>query len=437
MEKEKLRRYLQFLLVVLAAGAIFPLIYLKTNYQETILEVFGMSLQQLNTIYSILGMVFVVGYFPSGILSDKFSAKKLLAVSLFGTAIGGFWFAQVPSYTSVVLIFCIWGIFSVFTFWSSHMKLVKLLAKENEEGKFFGILDGGRGVVEAVLASIAIMIFSGILGNSLAFEDKKAAIVAVIYMYSVALFIVAVLIAIFVEDDKKILLKTASPSEKVDFMNKMKLSDIMKLFKNKYVYLHGGIIFMGYAVFWTVYYLGGFLETNVGVNPVTVGTIMVIVLWMRPVGGVIGGFLADKIGKTTTIMGALTGAGACLAIIALLPVTLGSTIFYALIILLAVFLYAIRGTYWCLLGESKIDNAIMGTAIGVISFIGYLPDIILPAYNSFLFNTFGGNGGYNAYFISSAVLGAAGVVLVLIYAKMSREESKTREKLIVELENAI
>ena len=435
MNKEKLRRYLQFLLVVLAAGAIFPLIYLKTNYQETILEVFGMSLQQLNSIYSILGMVFVVGYFPSGLLSDKFSAKKLLAVSLLGTAIGGFWFAQVPNYTSVVLIFCIWGIFSVFTFWSSHMKLVKMLAKENEEGKFFGILDGGRGVVEAVLASIALMIFSGILGDSLAFEDKKTAIVAVIYMYSIALFAVGVLIALFVEDDKKMLAKSA-PTQKAEAVEKMKLSDIIKLFKNKYVYLQGGIIFMGYAVFWTVYYLGGFLETNVGVNPVTVSTIMVIVLWMRPVGGIVGGFLADKIGKTTTIMGALTGAGACLAIIALLPVTIGSSIFYGMIVLLAVFLYAIRGTYWSLLGESKIDNAIMGTAIGVISFIGYLPDIILPVYNSFLFNTFGGNGGYNAYFISSAVIGAAGVVLVMIFAKLNREDAKKKEKLKVELQNA-
>jgi len=40
---EKLRRYFQFALVVLAAGAIYLLVYLRTNYQESILEVFGMS----------------------------------------------------------------------------------------------------------------------------------------------------------------------------------------------------------------------------------------------------------------------------------------------------------------------------------------------------------------------------------------------------------
>jgi MFS family permease len=416
MSQEKFRRYFQFLLVVLAAGAIFPVIYLRTNYQETILQVYNMTLPQLNTIYSVLGMVFVVGYFPSGLLSDRFSAKKLLAISLFGTALGGFWFAQVPSYTSVVLIFSMWGFFSVFTFWSSHMKIVKLLAKENEEGRFFGILDGGRGVVEAVLASVAILIFSGILGASLALADKRAALVGVIYMYSAVLLITSILIMIFVEDDKKMLAGSESAAPKFKF------SDLKDLFKNKFVYLHGAIIFMGYAVFWTVYYLGGFLETNIGVDPVSVGTVMVVVLWMRPVGGFIGGFLADKFGRTTVQIGALAGAALCLTGVAVLPVATGATVFYGLVVLLGVFLYAIRGTYWSLLGDYKIEAALLGTAIGVISFIGYLPDIILPQYNSFLWATFGGNGGYNAYFISSAVIGLVGVVLVFVFGKLVKKE---------------
>lgn len=418
MSQEKFRRYFQFLLVVLAAGAIFPVIYLRTNYQETILQVYNMTLPQLNTIYSVLGMVFVVGYFPSGLLSDRFSAKKLLAISLFGTALGGFWFAQVPSYTSVLLIFSMWGFFSVFTFWSSHMKIVKLLAKENEEGRFFGILDGGRGVVEAVLASVAILIFSGILGASLALADKRAALVGVIYMYSAVLLITSILIMIFVEDDKKMLASSDNAAPKFKF------SDLKTLFKNKFVYLHGAIIFMGYAVFWTVYYLGGFLETNIGVDPVSVGTVMVVVLWMRPVGGFIGGFLADKFGRTTVQIGALAGAALCLTGVAVLPATTGVMVFYGLVVLLGIFLYAIRGTYWSLLGDYKIEAALLGTAIGVISFIGYLPDIILPQYNSFLWATFGGNGGYNAYFISSAVIGLVGVALVFIFGKLVKKEQR-------------
>jgi len=418
MRQEKFRRYFQFLLVVLAAGSIYPLIYLKTGYQETILQVFNMTLPQLNNMYSVLGLVFVFGYFPSGLLSDKFSARNLLAISLFFTGLGGLWFAQIPAYSNVTIIFAIWGFFSVFTFWSAHMKIVKLLATDNEQGKFFGILDGGRGVVEALLASLAVFIFSSILGGSVDPMVKKDALIGVIYMYSAVLLVTSVLVMFFVQDDKKIVTESKPDVAK----EKFSFANVFKLFKNKFVYLHGGIIFMGYAVFWTVYYLGGFLESNVGISAVTVATIMVVVLWMRPVGGLLGGFLADKIGKDKVQMGSLLGAAICLLAIALLPVATGASFFTAAVVLLGVFLYAIRGTYWSLLGDYKIDAIILGTAIGVISFIGYLPDIILPQFNSYLWATFGANGGYNAYFISSAIVGLVGVVLVFIFGMLVRKE---------------
>ena len=236
MRQEKYKRYFQFLLVVLAAGSIYPLIYLKTNYQETILQVFKMTLPQLNNIYSILGLLFVIGYFPSGLLSDKFSAKKLLAISLFLTGVGGLWFAQIPTFNNVVIIFSIWGIFSVFTFWSAHMKIVKLLASEKDSGKFFGILDGGRGLVEAILASFAVFIFSSILGGSVDPIAKREALIGVIYMYSAVLLITSALIMIFVADDKKIIALTGANAE-AEKVSKFHLGDLLKMFKNKYLKL--------------------------------------------------------------------------------------------------------------------------------------------------------------------------------------------------------
>ncbi|MFT4145796.1 MAG: MFS transporter [Mobilitalea sp.] len=424
MKQKNFRRYFQFLLIVLAAGAIYPVIYLRTNYQVTILEVFDLTQVQLNNFYSMLGMAYVIGYIPSGIIADKISAKKLITISLLGTSICGFWFAQVPGHTSVNIIFFLWGIFSVFTFWSAHMKIVKMLSRSNEEGRFFGILDGGRGVVEALMASIGLAVFAVILGSSEALVDKQSAIVGVVYLYSAIVLIVAILIFIFVDDDKKLAAMSENSGERVE-SEKFHLKDVGKLLKNKYVYLMGGIIFMGYAVFWTVYYIGGFLQTNVGIDAVSVGTITVIVLWMRPVGGFIGGFLADRIGRPTTIRIALAGAALLLAVGAVMPVS-ATKLFPVMMIVLGIFLYMIRGTYWSLLGMSKIEAAMMGTAIGVISFIGYLPDIILPQLNSFLWATFGDQGGYNAYFIVSAVLGVIGIAILAIYARLNSLEKKAR-----------
>jgi MFS family permease len=419
MKKGDLRRYFQFALIILAAGVIYPVIYLRTNYQVTLLEVFNLSQVQLNNFYSMLGLAYVIGYIPSGLLADRISAKWLIAVSLLGVSLCGFWFAQVPSSGSVNAIFFLWGIFSVFTFWSSHMKIVKMLSKSNEEGRFFGILDGGRGVVEALMASIGLAIFASVLGSSEALQDKHAAMVSVIYLYSAIVFVAAILIMIFVESDKKLVMMSGSTGERAE-SDKFHIKDVGLLLKNKFIYLMGGIIFMGYAVFWTVYYIGGFLQTNKMMDAVTVASITVIILWMRPVGGLLGGILADKIGRPKTNGGALAGAALFLVAAALLPLTgLGIN---AAVIALGIFLYAIRGTYWSFLGMSKIPTAMMGTAIGLISFIGYLPDIILPQMNSFLWNKFGDQGGYVAYFIVSAVFGLLGIAIIAIYASLNQKE---------------
>lgn len=427
MKQGNLRRYFQFFLIVLAAGAIYPVIYLRTNYQVTILEVYNLTQPQLNNFYSMLGMAYVIGYIPSGIIADRISAKKLISISLFGTAICGFWFAQVPSPGTVSVIFFLWGIFSVFTFWSAHMKIVKMLSRANEEGRFFGILDGGRGVVEALMASIGLAIFAAVLGNSEVLADKQAALTSVVYLYSAIVLVVAILIFIFVDEDKKLAALSENSGERSSD-EKFHLKDVGTLLTNKYVYLMGGIIFMGYAVFWTVYYIGGFLQTNVGIDAVTVGTITVVVLWMRPVGGFIGGFLADRIGRPTTIKIALGGAALFLVVASIMPVS-ASTLFPIIVVVLGIFLYMIRGTYWSLLGMSKIEAAMMGTAIGVISFIGYLPDIILPQMNSFLWATFGDQGGYNAYFIVSGVFGLLGIVILTVYAKLNSKEKKVQKGL--------
>jgi sugar phosphate permease len=428
MKQSNFRRYFQFFLIILAAGAIYPVIYLRTNYQVTLLEVFNLSQVQLNNFYSMLGMAYIIGYIPSGLIADKISAKKLIGISLIGVAACGFWFAQIPSAGSVSIIFFLWGIFSVFTFWSSHLKVVKMLSRSNEEGRFFGILDGGRGVVEALMASIGLGIFAAILGNSELLADKQSAMVAVIYLYSAVVLAAGILILIFVDNDEKLNSMSENSGERSED-EKFHLKDVGKLLKNKYVYLMGGIIFMGYAVFWTVYYIGGFLQTNVGIDAVTVGTITVIILWMRPVGGFIGGFAADRFGRTKTISFALIGAAVFLTISAMLPVSSPQTMFAIVAVILGIFLYMIRGTYWSLLGQSKIEVAMMGTAIGVISFIGYLPDIILPQMNNFLWATFGDNGGYNAYFIVSAVFGLLGVVILSVYAKMNSKEKEMEKAL--------
>jgi len=424
MNESNFKRYFQFLLIVLAAGSIYPLIYLRGNYQETILEVFGITLEQLNFIYSALGIAFIAGYFPSGWLADKFSAKKLISLSLLVCGLAGLWFAQIPSYNTVLIIFVIWGIFSVFTFWSSHLKIVKLIAKKEEEGRFFGILDGGRGVVEAVLATIALLIFTNVSGG---YDERNfEALQSVIYMYAFVMIAVSVLIFIFVQDDSKSPKASEISNEPKAPAAQLNAETLKKIVGNKYVWIMGSIIFMSYSLVWTVFFLGGFLQTNVEISAIRVGQVMVISLWMRPVGGIIGGILADKFGKGKILGTALAFGAAGLLALSLVPVATTPQFFFeATVIFVSLMIYTIRGLYWSLLGDCKIDESVLGLSIGFISLLGYLPDFIVPMVSTALLTMFGGYAGQNAFFVFGAIMGTLGILMIIVFSTSLKKEIKS------------
>ena len=72
--------------------------------------------------------------------------------------------------------------------------------------------------------------------------------------------------------------------------------------------------------------------------------------------------------------------------------------------------YAIRGIFWSTLDSCGIPVAIKGLAIGVMSFIGYSPDIYLPLLNGYLLELYPGKLGYNLYFGFITVMGVLGTL---------------------------
>lgn len=205
---------------------------------------------------------------------------------------------------------------------------------------------------------------------------------------------------------------------------KFELKKVGALLKNKSIFVLSVIIFMSYSLTWTLYYFSGFLQSNVGIDAVTVGVIMTIVLWLRPVGGFVGGFIGDKLGRPKTIFTVLLCSAVLLIVVSALPVSSGNTLFIALILILSFFIYAVRGTYWSLMDDCKIDPSIVGTALGFTALLGYLPDIVIPMFNTAMFNNYGANGGYNAYFIGSAIMGFVGVVFIAIFMRLIKKDGE-------------
>ena len=138
------------------------MLYLRQFYQDTMLDLFQITRTQLGYLYSALGTTFLVCYLPSGWLADRLPPRWLISFSLAGTGALGFWYANAsaPTYATLMAIFCGWGVTTGLTFWASVIKRVKTIARPSEQGRFFGFLDGGRGLIEALLATASLALFA-------------------------------------------------------------------------------------------------------------------------------------------------------------------------------------------------------------------------------------------------------------------------------------
>lgn len=403
-----LSRYLQLALLVLAAGAIYPMLYLRQVYQSTMLEALAISNSELGYLYSILGTAFLLSYLPSGWLADRISPRYLISFSLLGTGALGLWYAQLPGFRTLLAIFCGFGITTGLTFWASLIKRVKMLAGDEEQGRFFGVLDGGRGLVEALLATVAITLFAHVTETQ---AGKNAeGLRLVIHFYAICCMVLGVALGMLRDPQSGRVEAVAAKGNLLD--------DLRTLLRIPELWLVTAIVFCGYHFFWATYSFSAYLqEGGFGLSATAAGVITTIKLWMRPVGGIGGGWLGDRFSKIGVLTWAMLLSALGMLGLVLLPSlhVLGVLVF--LVIFIGLMTYAIRGLYWAILDDCRIPLRVTGLAIGIISVVGYSPDVYLPLLNGWITDRFPGFLGYQIYFSYVVAMGLFGVVATLTLKK--------------------
>ena len=402
---DKGSRYFQLMLLVLAAGAIYPVLYLRQVYQTTMLEVFQISHSELGYLYSMLGTIFLLSYLPSGWLADRIAPRFLIFFSLVATGALGLWYSTAPSMSGLMIIFGCWGLTTGLTFWASVLKRVKMIAGHSEQGRFFGVLDGGRGLVEALLATIALGLFA--LATETRGESATEGFRHVVYLYSFTCIAIGCVL-VLIKDPKSM-----ADTETVEKGKFNLFSDLATLVRIPELWLVTAIVFCGYHIFWATYSFSDYLQGN-GMTAVMAGTITTIKLWMRPIGGIGGGWLGDRFSNISVLVVALFLASLAMIGLILFPALHSLGLLIGTVIFIGLMTYAIRGLYWAILDTCDIPLRITGLAIGIISVVGYLPDAFIPLINGYLTEHFPGALGYQLYFGYIAAVGLLGTLAAII-----------------------
>ncbi len=402
-------RYLKLAVLVVVAGNIYPLIYLRQNFEVSLLDAFGITSAQLGQNYAMLGVIYTVTYIPSGWLADRVSPRVLMSLSLLMAGLLGAWFSTFPSFAATQVIFAGWGIAAGLTFWSALIKATAVLAEHNEQGRFFGILEGGRGLIEAILATIAVAIFA--YATTSVGQDTAQGLQKVIWMY-VSFMLILAPVSYFVLTDH-----APSSATSHDATKQGTAQELKTLLSTPGVWLCAVCILTGYQLYWATYSFSAYLQNNFGMTAVAVGAITAANLWMRPIGAAIAGFTGDLLNLEKTLAYLMIACSTALLCLGLLPVATGKLIVLAVVLTMGLFSFGIRGLYWATLEHSGVSTKTMGLAIGFISLIGYAPHIYLPILNSYLVTEFPEKLGYALYFGSISAMGLIGAFAAFLLAR--------------------
>lgn len=409
-------RYWQLSLLILAAGTIYPIPYIRQNFENSMLETFRMTQAQLGECSSLLGLMFFLTYAPSGWLADRFKPNKLLAFSMAGTGLLALWLATAPPIAHIKVIFLGLGITSGLTLWGSLIKTTSLLAPHDQQGRYFGLLESGRGIVEALLATIALALFAFYLEELMA--DTSTAMTVVINFYGGTALALSPLILLFLQTPER---AAADPARHHGLGGTW--ADITVLIGNQSVWLSGLVILIGYQLFWVTYSFAGLLESVFGLSAITVGTITVARLWMRPIGPLVAGFLGDKFHAVRFLSWLLLAAAIALVSMPLLPLGAGLIVLLPIVLIVSLLTFGIRGIYWATLDDCNVSAPTRGLAIGLISVLAYTPDIYVPMVQALCLSIWEGKAGYAAYYSVFASTGVLGFWAARRLVKISEQSS--------------
>ena len=397
---------------MLAAESIYILPYVLARvFRPTFLDVFNLTNLELGGLFSIYGVVAFFSYLYGGVLADRYSPRKLLSISLIFTSLGGLIMMTYPSYLIMQLLFAYWGFTTVFIFWAPMLKATRAIGGVKMQGKTFSFLDGGRGVVASSIGLIGVLIFSVLITedvSSLTLSEKQEVFKYVIGASSLIVFIIGIVVYAYLKIELK-------DDEKIG-----NIKSLLELAKLKSVWLISFIIlcaYMGYKItdVYSLYASEVMLFDEI--NAARVGALQ---QYLRPIVCISVAFFTDKNGNINNIViGFLVMMlGSILFASGLIKVSM-NILFIISLIIVATGTYAIRGLYFSILKDGKIPYILSGTAIGLISIVGYSPDIFATPLYGYLLDNFPGIRGHQYVYLILFISSIVGIYVSLKFKKLN------------------
>ena len=425
------KRVLTMLSLILAGETIFlPAFHLGRYFKSSLLTTFGIDEFQLGQLGGVYGICATVCYFLGGPIADRWAPRKLMVVSLLATGMGSLYMATIPSFFGLCLLFGFWGVTTILAFWAPLIRATRELAGEEGQARAFGILDGGRGLASAVIASVAAYSFSVMMSSQVTSVDLAEAIAVkrLILSYGCFCALAAIFVWLLVPDP------TISPggeAKSEQLQSTPLLRRLAIVLQSPAIWLQAVVIIAAYSAFKMLDNYGLYAQDAYGLSRADSAKLIANISYARVGSAIIAGWVADRwLGVRATI---LVAFGLLLTTYALfLAIAPSHDLLWLLtlnMVVSCIGFFALRGIYFALLEDSGIPRQLTGTAVGVISFVGYAPEIYMGPLTGWLIREARANGnvlvGYQQIFTILTALSLCGAFAAFALRWVGGEKGKT------------
>ena len=386
---------------------IFSLPFHLTRYfRPTILEAFAITNSELGDAFAIYGLTAMISYFPGGILADKFSIRYLMSGSLIATSVGGIYLLYIPNSFELSLLYGYWGITSILFFWAALIKATRQWGGVFSQGKAFGYLDGGRGLVAATFATLSVFIFSSFLPDQEEFIENVDRIYAlqIVITYYILITAITALVVWFV------LPKNDEDNHHGKTKN-MFITPKLKLLFDKNIFFIAITVVCAYCGYKGLDNITLYLVQTLNWHEASAASFAAYATYLRPISAISAGVIADKFDCSKTIKNLfLISILVYLILFSTTPNNHTSWIIYLNILLTFVTVFALRGIYFALLQDAQFPQSKTGVIVGFVSLIGYTPDIFFGSLTGRILDNSPGVAGHQNYFLFLMVISILGLI---------------------------
>jgi sugar phosphate permease len=409
-------RYRYIVALVIAGEMVFGLpFHIARFFRPTMLEVFEFTNTQLGDLFAVYGITAMLSYFPGGAIADRYSARFLLTASLVSTAAGGFYLATIPGPFSMAVLYGYWGVTTVFLLWGALIRATRDWGGDSSQGKAFGILEAGRGVVAAVVAGTLVMVLASYLpgdANLASDQARRDGFQMVVLGYSlIALFAGALAWFVIPGNDGA---AVASPNP---FRN-------MSLVVAKpIVWAQAAVIVCAYCGYKSLDYYSLYAVEVLGMDEVEGAWLASWGAYVRPVAALAAGLIADRFSAARSIGVIFSVMAVVFVVLSMLPASTSLVIVYATIGISLFAVFSLRGIYFALLQEVHTPRYITGASVGLISLVGYTPDIFMAPVAGRILDATPGAGGFVHLFWLLTGIAVVGIAVIAVLLRVQRNNS--------------